>query len=148
MNFKSIKKSLLILTAALLVLALGGCSAQQPTEPTFTFDPVGPWHIDETQASPASLAEAFPGYGEWGASMEIRSNGQISWFLGAMGWTGTYTFDGGTLRADMTADQEQGTKTWYLKLIDETTLRMEYPGTSLIWVYGDQPDAPSGGDIN
>ena len=39
---------------------------------------IGPWHLDSEKNDLAAFADSpdpFPGYGEWGAGMEIRSNG-------------------------------------------------------------------------
>ena len=66
---------------------------------------VGPWHLDGEKNDLAAFAdslELFPGYGEWGASMEIRSNGQMSWYIGAESWHGTYTVEDGVMQAQLT----------------------------------------------
>ena len=58
------------------------------------YDLIGPWHLDESKNDLAAFAdslELFPGYGEWGASMEICGNGEMSWYIGAEGWHGTYS---------------------------------------------------------
>ena len=39
---------------------------------------IGPWHLDSNKNDLASFTDSldlFPGYGEWGAGMEIRGNG-------------------------------------------------------------------------
>lgn len=110
-------------------------------------DLTGPWHLDEKEYDPDYLAETFPGYGEWGSSMEIRSNGQISWYIGAEGWNGTYELDSNGLRANMIADLDRTEKTWFFKLVEgsgNASLKMDYNGTALVWKYGDQPDSPAG----
>ena len=50
---------------------------------------VGPWHLaDNTDLE--TLSEVFPGAAEFGSRMEIRSDGNISWYIGADGAMGTY----------------------------------------------------------
>ena len=56
-----------------------GNEAEQPEEPALqSVELIGPWHLDSEKNDLAAFADSldpFPGYGEWGASMEIRSNG-------------------------------------------------------------------------
>lgn len=175
MYYYTIKKIIRMLAAATLTLALSACSVQgkldiQPTDTTSPmisfengesgkvfslpseeaapcFDLIGPWHLDEKENDSDYLAETFPGYGEWGASMEIRSNGQIGWYIGAEGWNGTYELEDNGLRADMTASLDETENTWFFQLVDgsgNTLLKMDYKGTVLVWKYGDQPDSPAG----
>lgn len=113
------------------------------------YDLTGPWYLDVKGNDPDYLAESFPGYGEWGSSMEIRSNGQISWYIGAEGWNGTYKLDSNGLRANMISDLDKTEKTWLFQLVEESgsaSLKMDYNGTDLVWKYGDQPDSPAGED--
>ena len=57
---------------------------------------VGPWHLaDDTDME--TLSEVFPGAGEFGSGMEIRSDGRISWYIGADGAMGSYIIEGNTL---------------------------------------------------
>ena len=75
---------------------------------------VGPWHLDQNRNDLAAFADSldlFPGYGEWGASMEIRGNGEMSWYIGAEVWHGTYSVENNTLHALLTSDLEQAPKT-------------------------------------
>ena len=64
---------------------------------------VGPWHLaDDTYLEP--LSEVFPGAAEFGSRMEIRSDGNISWYIGADGAMGTYIIEGNALTADVTGE--------------------------------------------
>ena len=108
---------------------------------------VGPWHLDGEANNEAVLAERFAGYAEWGASMEIRSSGEISWYIGAEAWHGTYEADGAVLHAEMESDLEEAAAAWDLRVRAEdgnAVLEMYCDGLTLRWVYGDQPDAPAG----
>ena len=71
-----------------------GNEAEQPEEPVQqSIELIGPWHLDSEKNDLAAFADSldlFPGYGEWGASMEIRSHGQMSWYIGAESWHGCY----------------------------------------------------------
>ena len=73
--------------AAILCLTLVSCDKGLETEQTEiqseatqqeTVELTGPWHLDSEKNDLAAFADLFPGYGEWGAGMEIRSNGQMS----------------------------------------------------------------------
>ena len=107
---------------------------------------VGPWHLDQNRNDLAAFADSldlFPGYGEWGASMEIRGNGEMSWYIGAEGWHGTYSVENNTLHALLTSDLEQTPKNWDMRITSENGvagLEMDYQDMTIYWVYGDQED--------
>ena len=46
---------------------------------------VGPWHLAEDEKDNSTAIEALPGAMEFGNSMEITSDGHISWYIGADG---------------------------------------------------------------
>ena len=76
-------------------------------------DVTGPWQLDSEKNDLDAIAEAwelFPGYGEWGAAMEIRSDGEMNWYIGAESWQGTYTLEDRVLHAQLTSDLEQTTQ--------------------------------------
>ena len=97
-----------------------GNTAGQPEEPALqSIELIGPWHLDSEKNDLAAFADSldlFPGYGEWGASMEIRSNGQMSWYIGAESWHGTYTVEDEVIHAQLTSDLEQSTKCWDFRI--------------------------------
>ena len=103
---------------------------------------MGPWHLDSEKNDLAAFADSlFPGYGEWGASMELRSDGQMSWYIGAEGWHGTYTVEDGVIHAQLASDSEQSTHLWDFRIIAEdgaAELEMDYQDMTIYWVYGDQ----------
>lgn len=110
------------------------------------YELIGPWHLDGSKNDLDAFAnslELFPGYGEWGASMEIRGNGEMSWYIGAESWHGTYSVEANTLHAFLTSDLEQTQQNWDMRIISEngtTGLEMTYQDISIYWVYGDQED--------
>ena len=113
---------------------------------------VGPWHLDSEKNDLTTFADSldlFPGYGEWGASMELRSDGQMSWYIGAEGWHGTYTVEDGMVHAWLTSDLEQSTQLWDIRITagnDAAELEMDYEDMIIYWIYGDQEDPASGTD--
>lgn len=65
---------------------------------------IGPWHLDDSKTDMDAINEAFPGAMEAGNSMEIRSDGKISWYIGSDGGVGTYELDGNWLEATVTSN--------------------------------------------
>lgn len=79
--------------------------------------------------------------------MEIRSDGQISWYIGAEGWHGTYTVEDGVIHAQLTSDWEQSTRLWDFRITAENeaaVLELDYKDMTIYWVYGDQEDSANG----
>ena len=117
---------------------------EEPTQ--LNLELIGPWHLDQSKNDLASFADSldlFPGYGEWGASMEICGNGEMSWYIGAEGWHGTYSVENNTLHALLTSDLEQASKNWDMRITSEngtTGLEMDYQDMTIYWVYGDQEE--------
>ena len=80
--------------------------------------------------------------------MEIRSNGQMSCYIGAESWQGTYTAEDGVIYAQLTSDLEQSTQKWDFRITEENgtaELEMDYPGMTIYWAYGDREDIPAVG---
>ena len=165
----NMKNRIALLLAAALCLGVAACSPKtEPKETTQTLqkeetaiqeetipqpiEVVGPWHLDSEKNDLAAFADSidlFPGYGEWGASMEIRGNGQMSWYIGAEGWHGTYTLGNGVIHAQLTSDLEQSTRDWALPVAWENgkvLLEMPYGDRTIYWVYGDREDAAYGNE--
>ena len=127
-----------------------GSAAEKSEEPSQqSVKLAGPWHLDSEKNDLAAFADSldlFPGYGEWGASMEIRSDGQMSWYIGSEGWHGTYTLEDGVIHARLTSDLEQSTRFWDFHITeenDEAELEMDYEDMTIYWVYGDREDMPA-----
>lgn len=94
-------------------------------------DLVGPWHLAEDEKDNSTAIEALHGAMEFGNSMEITSDGHISWYIGADGGTGTYSLSGDILSADMTNDFDQSFMKMEFtaeKTDDGTFLYTEYKG--------------------
>ena len=110
------------------------------------YELIGPWHLDGSKNDLDAFAnslELFPGYGEWGASMEIRGNGEMSWYIGAESWHGTYSVEANTLHAFLTSDLEQAQQNWDMRITSDngsTGLEMAYQDMTIYWVYGDQEE--------
>lgn len=163
------KRITTLLLALALCLSLGACSQKtEPvsgtqeshteaapsdsgsnnTTPAETTDAAelelaGPWHLDAEKNDLKAFAdslELFPGYGEWGASMELRGNGDISWYIGAEGWYGTYYVEDQILHAQMTSNLDQSNQNWDMRITSEDAvacLEMDYQDMTIYWVYGD-----------
>ena len=104
----------------------------------------GPWHLDSGKNDLTAFPDRFPGYAEWGASMEIRSDGQMSWYIGATGGYGTYTVENDLLHAALVSDADQKDMPMDFRILEEneaTMLEMDYQDMTICWVYGDQEDA-------
>lgn len=124
-----------------------GISPEAPTEaatePPLSLTPedlAGPWHLAAGDNDEAAIFEAFPGAMEFGSSMEIRSDGRMSWYIGAEGGAGTCTLSGSVLRAelvsaldgsamtmDFTAEQRDG----------RLFLTTRYKDLPLCWSWGE-----------
>ena len=119
-------------------------AAEEPIQ--LNYELIGPWHLDGSKNDLDTFAnslELFPGYGEWGASMEIRGNGEMSWYIGAESWHGTYSVEANTLHAFLTSDLEQTQQNWDMRITSDngsTGLEMAYQNMTIYWVYGDQED--------
>lgn len=158
------KRKWMIWIAAALSVSLAACTGQsivenkieiieteevttQPqTESCIVISPedlAGPWHLDSEKNNLDAITaawETFPGYAEWGASMEIRSNGQMSWYIGAVGGSGTYTIDGDILHAELMDSMEQTELSMDFTIMGADELKMTYADMQFIWAYGDQED--------
>ena len=108
----------------------------------------GPWHLDSAKNDLTAFPDRFPGYAEWGASMEIRSDGQMNWHIGADGGSGTYTVDGDLLHTALINDLDQKDMAIDFRILMESenaVLAMDYQDMTIYWVSGSQEDAPAMG---
>ena len=164
------KKSLAFLMAILMTLSLCACginislprdadgnidihitqpSTQAPDEDLTADNLVGPWYLDGKNNDLSKISELFSGYGEWGATMEIRSDGKISWYIGAIGGSGTYTLEGEHLTAELkqaTKDEISAPQDWTIDFNITATdgdvmLTMPYEDTMVAWSHGEAPDS-------
>ena len=122
----------------------------EPEAVTLTSDDlVGPWHLADDEKDNATAIEAIPGAIEFGSSMEITSDGHISWHIGADGGTGTYSLSGDILSADMTNDFDQSSMKMEFtaeKTEGGTFLYTEYKGLLLCWAQGEGETGKGGDD--
>lgn len=161
------KRKIALLISVILCLSLAACSKapeseQGPpenyTETTNTessgemqqsIELAGLWHLDSEKNDLAAFADSldlFPGYGEWGASMEVRSDGQMSWHIGAAGGRGTYTIEGDLLHAALVNDMDQKDMVMDFRIFVESekaVLAMDYQDMTIYWAYGGQEEAPA-----
>ena len=164
------KRKIVLLITVILGLSLAACSKateseqgpqENHTETTNTesskeiqqsIELVGPWHLDSEKNDLAAIADSldlFPGYGEWGASMEIRNDGQMNWYIGAAGGCGTYTIDDDLLHAALVNDMDQKDMVIDFHISAENekaVLEMKYQDMTIYWVYGAQEDVPAIGN--
>lgn len=126
----------------------GGNTAEESEGPAQqSVELAGPWHLDGEKNDLAALAGRFPGYGEWGAGMEIRSDGQMNWYIGAEGWHGAYEVSGETLHAELASELEDRTLSWDFHITAENesaVLEMEYEDMTICWVYGEREESAAG----
>ena len=109
-----------------------------------TVELVGPWHLDSEKNDLAGFPDRFPGYAEWGASMQLLSSGEMNWYIGAEGWHGTYETDNKTIHAQLDSDLEQVTLPWDFRIVTDSEpamLEMDYEEMTVYWIYGNQEDA-------
>ena len=97
---------------------------------------VGPWHLAE-DTDMETLSEVFPGAAEFGSGMEIRSDGRISWYIGADGAMGTYVMEGNTLTADVTGELDGVAYRITLHQPESEKLVMTFKEIELVWTYGE-----------
>lgn len=115
--------------------------AEVPVEPQQTIDLTGPWHLDSEMNDLDAFTDRFPGYGEWGASMEICSDGRISWYIGAEGWQGSYVTEGKLLHAQQDSDIDERSLSMDIRVStenEEAVLEMDYGDLTLFWRFGEE----------
>ena len=128
-------------------------TSTQSTEDTqSSIELAGPWRLDTEKNDLAVFTDSldlFPGYAEWGAGMEIRSNGQMSWYIGTVGGSGTYSVEDDVLHAALVNDMDQKDMAIDLRILvenDEAILAMDYHNMTIYWAYGDQAHTPATGN--
>lgn len=111
---------------------------------------VGKWHLDSEKNDLAAFADSlFTGYGEWGASLDIQSDGKMNWFIGIESWSGTYTVEEKVIHADLISDSDKSQQTMDFRIVtenDEAMLEMDYKDMTIYWAFGAQEDPANGAD--
>lgn len=120
---------------------------QMGSQTAESMDLTGPWHLDETRndlslLTSTEMMDIFPGFAEWGASMEIRSNGFMDWYIGAVGGSCTYSIEGNVLHTAMFAE-DRSEIPMDMEISGNDEIKMTYAGLELIWTYGDREDVPA-----
>ena len=67
----------------------------------------------------------------------------MSWYIGAVGGSGTYTVEGDTLHAELVDSMEQKEMSMDFLIIGTEELKMTYADMQFIWVYGDRVEIPA-----
>ena len=119
----------------------GSAAQSEPAAAVTVEQLVGPWQLAPDENDEAAIGEAFPGAMEFGSSMEIRSDGRISWYVGAAGVRGTYALSGDMLRAEMIDDADNTSLTVELTARQKDgrlVLEMEYQNVRLCWSQGEE----------
>ena len=114
-----------------------------------TVDLTGPWHLDAYRNDLSDFSGLFEAYAEFGASMEIRSNGQLSWYIGVEGGTGTFSVDGAMLTAELTRTADESPMTTQFDILrdgDEVYLGMHWMNGIVFWTWGDDDSAGLSGE--
>ena len=112
-------------------------------------DLTGPWHLDAYRNDLSDFSGLFEAYAEFGASMEIRSNGQLSWYIGVEGGTGTFSVDGAMLTAELTRTADESPMTTQFDILrdgDEVYLGMHWANGIVFWIWGDDDSADLSGE--
>lgn len=159
------KKWMILFLAA---LALAGCAKKSDppattavTEPPIIAEPipettqskaldpsdlVGPWYLDTGKNDLKALRVLFGSSMASGTGMEIRSNGQISFSIGAgAGGAGTYTVEGNTLVSRLVSFAESDEQEFRFEVTEEngkTYIMQNIYDTTVYWTQ-DAPDAAS-----
>ena len=104
----------------------------------------GPWHLDPYRNDLSGFSSLFDAYAEFGASMEIRGGGQMSWYIGAEGGEGTYSVDGSLLTAELSRSVDEMPMTTEFDILhdgDEVYLGMHWTNGIVFWSWGDDDSA-------
>ena len=100
----------------------------------------GPWHLDPDRNDLSHFSTLFECYAEFGASMEIRADGQLSWYIGAEGGEGTWSMDGSLLTAELVRTVDESAMTTEFDVLrdgDEIYLGMHWDNGIVFWSWGD-----------
>lgn len=109
----------------------------------------GPWHLDGVRNDLSNFSDLFECYAEFGARMEIRSGGQLSWYIGAEGGEGTCSVNGSLLTAELSRTVDKCPMTTEFDILrdgDEIYLGMHWTNGVVFWNWGDDESANLSGD--
>ena len=151
------------MTAAVLALSLCACGGTKaPADKSAgsgagsastsagveSIDLTGLWRLHSEKNDLKAFQDKFPGFGEFGAGMELKDDGTMFWFIGAEGGSGTYTYTDEGIQGNLTSDTEHKPFTVLLKIAEKDVVAMEYNGETVYWAYGNfrEDDPANGGD--
>lgn len=123
----------------------GSSAASSASAPDLT----GPWHLDPERNDLTAISEVFDGSAEFGAILEIGSNGQLRWQIGAEGGDGTFDADGAVLTAELNRTVDGSSMTTVFDVLrdgDEVYLGMHWADQVLFWIWGDDGSTHLSGD--
>ena len=109
----------------------------------------GPWHLDGVRNDLSNFSNLFECYAEFGARMEIRSGGQLSWYIGAEGGEGTCSVNGSLLTAELSRTVDECPMTTEFDILrdgDEIYLGMHWTNGIVFWSWGDDESANLSGN--
>ena len=120
-----------------------------PTESSGMPDLSGPWHLDPDRNDLTAFPDAFAGYAEFGAILEIGSDGQLRWQIGAEGGDGTFTAEGTALTAELVRTVDGSPVSTVFDILrdgDEVYLGMHWGDQTIYWIWGDDGSTDLSGD--
>ena len=97
----------------------------------------------------SGFSSLFDAYAEFGASMEIRSGGQLSWYIGVEGGEGTCFVDGSLLTAELSRTADNNPMMTEFDILhdgDEVYLGMHWNNGIVFWSWGDDDSDNLSGD--
>lgn len=98
----------------------------------------GTWILDEDKNDFAVFddIDAYPGFSEWGAGMTVTDK-DISLFIGALSYSGSYVKQNGFIHSEMTGDIDNSLNQWDFYIVDENTVEMRLSDMNLYWTRGE-----------
>lgn len=123
----------------------------QPAAPQITIgDLVGPWYLDTAKNDMDGLRVLFGSSMASGTGMEIRSNGQMSFSIGAAaGGAGSCTLEGGSLQAQLVSFAESRAEDYTFAIMQEEDtilLAQDIFDTTVYWTQK-EPEIASSTDV-
>ena len=97
----------------------------------------------------SGFSSLFDAYAEFGASMEICSGGQLSWYIGVEGGEGTCFVDGSLLTAELSRTADNNPMMTEFDILhdgDEVYLGMHWNNGIVFWSWGDDDSDNLSGD--
>lgn len=124
-----------------------GLSENSITKQYESCDLEGVWYLQDENNDLNKFVDLFPGYPEWDAAMEIRADGKIYWYIGAIGGNGIFTLNNNILTAELKhaiKDETSEPQDWIMDFTvmeddGNITLEMMYGDERIVWRKGNVP---------